>query len=39
MNGAVDKAEASWALCAAVVDTIVDCQAKDAAREKGAARD
>jgi hypothetical protein len=25
--GAVDRAEAAWAQCAAVVDVIVDCQA------------
>ena len=25
--GAVDRAEAAWAACAAVVDVIVDCQA------------
>jgi hypothetical protein len=25
--GAVDRAEAAWASCAAVVDVIVDCQA------------
>jgi hypothetical protein len=28
MNGALDKAEAAWAECAAVVDMIVDCQAE-----------
>lgn len=29
MNTALDQAEAAWAVCAAVVDTIVDCQARD----------
>lgn len=37
MNAALDQAEAAWALCAAVVDTFVDCQAKD--QEKGRGHD
>jgi hypothetical protein len=35
MNAAVDQAEGAWAQCAAVVDTIVDCQAKDQAEGLG----
>jgi hypothetical protein len=27
LRGALDRAEAAWAECAAVVDVIVDCQA------------
>jgi hypothetical protein len=35
MNAALDQAEGAWALCAAVVDTIVECQAKDQAEGLG----
>lgn len=35
MDAALDKAEGAWAQCAAVVDTIVECQAKDQAEGLG----